>query len=77
MATTVKKEISEKAKTAAQRWAEGTAHYQEAYASTASKIHDKAREMRDSGADPADIVAMAIEENVNFAREYHDHQNQQ
>lgn len=57
-------------KTAAERWREGTEHYQEAYAPVAKRIHEKAKEMDPNN--PEAIVEMAIQETQDFAKKYHE-----
>lgn len=70
---TTKTRVSDSAKAAAERWRQGTEHYQAAFKPVAERIHKKAQEM--AGDDPALIVAMAVEETKRFAEDYHDHRD--
>lgn len=58
---------------AAARWRAGTEHYLEKFSPVAKKIHEKARSMpHNSPEDAQAIVEMAISETQEFARQYHD-----
>lgn len=69
--STVSKNSKKGALSAAEKWRQGTQHYQEAFKPTADKIHERAKQMTAEGADPADIVAMAADESSKFAKDYH------
>lgn len=69
--STGSKKKSSNTLSAAEKWRQGTDHYQAAFKPTADKIHERAKQMSAEGADPADIVAMAAEESSKFAQDYH------
>lgn len=57
----------------AEKWAAGVEHFAEAQRPVNEEISQEAARMRQAGAAPEEIVAMAARKQQEFSREYHTH----